>query len=124
MRDHVFTFPNENTEQKFLEMAEAAGVKAQWVAIDPNSEYDGEHRVANEEVWDALSTCVREIISDQVEDQKNTPSWPRTPFEQWTQTDKRRFIFLAVTEFACVGDRLPENSQVLRAFREGRLPNP
>ena len=125
MRDHIFTFPDASTEQKFLEMAEAAGVKTWWIAVDPDSSiHNGEYQFASQETWDDLPRCVQEIINDNIPDEQNTTPWPTTPFEDWTCEDQRKFIFMAVQEFECVGDRLPEKRHVLTAFREGRLPNP
>ena len=124
MRDYIFTFPNESTENQFLQMAHNEQVPIRWIALDPNSEYDGEHQLTSEDVWNALSSSIMDTLCDNLTDQENSPPWPRSPFEEWTQSSKRALIFLAVTEFACVGDRLPEPTSIIRAFKDGRLPNP
>ena len=124
MRDYIFSFQDEDQERDFLEMAQARGVKPKWVAVDPNPEFDGEHKFADEDVWNALSKCIQETLEDSLSEEENQPPWPRTSLEQWEQESRRQLILLAVKEFACIGDQLPKQASILRAFREGQLPNP
>ena len=85
--NYLFTFPDQQTAEAFLTMAEKCSTQARWISIDPNPEYDHEWRFTDDHTFDSVFTTVQEVINTNLTGNliANTvqPVWPNTSPDEW-----------------------------------------
>ena len=118
MEEYIFTFETPAQEERFLRLAQEAGVSTMWIAVNSTPEYGHEQQFTNEEVWPDLSEAVAGTVGAEAE------GWPETPLDQWPQRERRDLIRTAVTQWDYLGPDLMDQSVLLGAFRRGEVPNP
>ena len=119
MAHYLIELPDEASESSLVQALAHLAASVRWVATSPDETYDYEWAYTDENSWDAISQAVEEIINDiQLDDESE---WPPYPYDQWPVKQRRRLIYMAVTQWNYLGPNGVDPDELRHAYRSGAL---
>ena len=116
-RAYLIECDSETQEQKLLTELQSAGIRHSWVAVDPNPEVDGRGRFGDARIFKTVQKDVAEILRECADMEK----WPAKPADEWTTSERRELVHLAVTRWNHLAAGGCETADVLRDLYLGMI---